>query len=96
MGDFLYATLIYFGLRFLLLKQKKEAIAILGLLLCYFIETMQLNNDVEWLNSIRSTQFGHYVLGEGFLWIDIIAYTLGIIFSYYIDKKYLFHSSCIN
>lgn len=86
-GDFLYATLVYFGLRFLFINPKKEVIAIISLLLCFSIELSQLIKGVEWLNIIRKTQLGHYVLGEGFLWSDIIAYIFGIVISYFIDKK---------
>ena len=86
-GDFLYATLIYFGLRLLFTNQKKEVIAIAGLLLCFFIELSQLIQGLKWLNDIRKTQLGHYALGEGFLWSDIIAYTFGISISYIIDRK---------
>lgn len=86
-GDFLYATLIYFGLRFLFLNHKKEVIAFIGLLLCFSIELSQLIQGIEWLNSIRKTQLGHYILGEGFLWSDIIAYIFGIVISYFNDKK---------
>lgn len=86
-GDFLYAILIYFGLRFLFINQKKEVIAIAGLLLCFLIELSQLIQEFEWLNDIRKTQLGHYILGEGFLWSDIIAYTFGIAISYTIDRK---------
>lgn len=86
-GDFLYATLIYFGLRFIFINHKKEVIAFVGLLFCFCIEASQLIKDWQWLNLIRSTQFGHYVLGEGFLWSDIVAYILGIAIAYLLDKR---------
>jgi len=41
------------------------------------VEISQLY-QVEWLNNIRSTTLGRLVLGQGFLWSDIISYTVGI------------------
>ena len=32
----------------------------------------------DWLVKIRSTFLGHMLLGQGFLWSDLLAYTIGI------------------
>src|SRR5687768_1137887 len=68
-GDILYAMMIYFIMRFLFLKSKRFATAAASLLICYIIEFLQLYK-AEWIARIRTTTFGHLVLGQGFLWSD--------------------------
>lgn len=45
--------------------------------LLFFIEISQLYH-AEWIDRIRDTSLGGLVLGYGFLWSDIEAYTLGV------------------
>ena len=92
-GDVLYAVLIYFGLRFILIDFKKATSLLLSLLFCFGIEILQLV-QIDWLIAIRKTTLGHYILGEGFLWLDLLCYVVGSSTTYYFDK--LFFSSRIN
>ena len=92
-GDMLYAVLIYFGFRFLIIDSKKSTSLLLSLLFCFGIEILQLV-QIDWLIAIRKTTLGHYILGEGFLWIDLLCYVVGTLMAYYLDK--LFLSSRIN
>ena len=92
-GDVLYAVLIYFGFRFIFIDFKKATSLLLSLLFCFSIEILQLV-QIDWLIAIRKTTLGHYILGEGFLWIDLLCYIVGTLMAYYLDK--LFLSSRIN
>ena len=74
-GDVLYAVLIYFGFRFLIMDSKKSTSLLLSLLFCFDIEILQLV-QIDWLLAIRKTTLGHYILGEGFLWLDLLKYLL--------------------
>lgn len=76
-GDLLYAVMIYFIMHFLFPKAKTKIIALISLLACYTIEALQLY-EADWIVNIRSITIGHLILGQGFLWSDIIAYTFGI------------------
>ncbi len=90
-GDFLYAVMIYFLVRIFLPFKKVYLIALISLLICYGIEFLQLY-QAEWIIELRKTLFGRYVLGQGFLWSDILAYTFGITVSLAAEKiifKYL-------
>jgi len=69
--------MIYFLIRFLSLKTKLQKIAFVSLLVCYGIETLQLY-QADWINEIRHTILGRLVLGKGFLWSDLLAYSFGI------------------
>ena len=92
-GDVLYAVLIYFGFRFLIMDSKKSTSLLLSLIFCFGIEILQLV-QIDWLIAIRKTTLGHYILGEGFLWLDLLCYVVGSSTTYYFDK--LFFSSRIN
>lgn len=87
-GDILYATMIYFGLRFVLVHWKLKTIFVLSVLFCFLIEISQLF-QFDWLISLRKTTFGKYVLGQGFLWSDLICYLIGTFVSYLIDSKFI-------
>ncbi|KRD58395.1 hypothetical protein ASE40_18885 [Flavobacterium sp. Root935] len=85
-GDFLYAVMIYFLVRIFLPLKKAFLIALLSLLICYSIEFLQLY-QAECIVELRKTLFGRYVLGQGFLWSDILAYTFGIAVASLIEKN---------
>ncbi|WP_262490224.1 ribosomal maturation YjgA family protein [Flavobacterium hercynium] len=84
-GDLLYAVMIYFLLRILLIKKKALLLLLLSILICYGIEFLQLY-QAEWIIELRKTLFGRYVLGQQFLWTDILAYTAGALIVFMIDK----------
>lgn len=85
-GDVLYAVLIYFGFRFLIMDSRKSTSLLLSLLFCFGIEILQLV-QIDWLLAIRKTTLGHYILGEGFLWLDLLCYIMGTLMAFLIDKK---------
>lgn len=87
-GDFLYAVMIYALVRIFFPVKKALLIVLLSLLICYSIEFLQLYQG-EWMIELRKTLFGRYVLGQGFLWSDILAYTFGIITAFIIEKLIL-------
>lgn len=87
-GDVLYAVLIYFGFRFILIDLKKATSLLLSLLFCFGIEILQLV-QIDWLIAIRKTTLGHYILGEGFLWSDLLCYIIGTLLAFLIDLKFI-------
>jgi hypothetical protein len=83
-GDVLYAMMVYFGLSFLFVPLTSKQIGLLALLFCFVIEGTQLC-QADWIVAIRRTTIGHYALGQGFLWSDLVYYTFGVILAYVID-----------
>ncbi|PEE39439.1 DUF2809 domain-containing protein [Bacillus pseudomycoides] len=77
LGDALWALMIFIGFGFLFRKMETQKVALLSLLFCYGIEISQLYH-AEWIDRIRATTLGGLVLGYGFLWSDLLAYTIGI------------------
>jgi hypothetical protein len=87
-GDVLYAVLIYFGLRFLFIHLKIHKTFLLSLLFCFSIEILQLV-QIDWLIGLRKTTLGHYILGQGFLWLDLLCYIFGTLIAFVIDLKFI-------
>ncbi|WP_404330387.1 DUF2809 domain-containing protein [Mesobacillus maritimus] len=83
-GDMLWAMMVYFGLRFLLVHKRPTHSIWLSIIFCYGIELSQLY-QAEWINFIRSTALGALVLGKGFLMVDLVRYTVGIIIATLLD-----------
>jgi hypothetical protein len=77
-GDVLYGVMIFFIIRMCSTKLKLYNIAGLALALTYTVELSQLY-QANWINNIRSTLLGRLVLGQGFLWSDIMAYSVGVL-----------------
>lgn len=89
-GDALWAMMVYFGFRFLFLKKKMFTAILLSFLFSFGIEFSQLYQE-DWINQIRGTPLGALVLGKGFLLVDLIRYSIGIViaasFDYVMIKK---------
>ncbi|MDA6070586.1 DUF2809 domain-containing protein [Flavobacterium sp. AC] len=84
-GDFLYAVMMYVFIRILMIDKKGIQIIITSLLICYGIEFSQLYH-ANWIDELRNTLLGKYTLGQGFLWTDILAYTMGILLAFGIER----------
>ncbi len=77
--------MIYLLIRIVFISKTFFQILILALLTCYAIEFFQLY-QAEWIIELRQTLFGRYVLGQGFLWSDILAYTFGAASAYIAER----------
>ncbi|MDN5202887.1 DUF2809 domain-containing protein [Fulvivirgaceae bacterium BMA10] len=91
-GDTLWALMVYFGFGWLFNKSRIFLIAILTLSFSYAIEISQLYS-ASWLDSIRATRLGGLILGFGFLWSDLICYTVGVILGVLLEKFFLLKAS---
>ena len=76
LGDAIYAVMWFLIIGLLLPKSKTVTITVVSLLVCYSIELLQLYN-ADWINTIRNYKLGGLLLGFGFLWSDMVSYTLG-------------------
>jgi len=75
-GDILYAVMMFLIIGFLFIRLSFRNIALISLSICYLIELGQLYT-APWIDGIRATTPGALVLGRGFLWSDMAAYTVG-------------------
>lgn len=85
-GDALWAMMVFCLWRIVLQNKKLPLVAIVSLAHCYLVEFSQMITW-RWLVSFRQTFIGHMMLGQGFLWIDLLAYSIGIIVIYMIFSK---------
>lgn len=83
-GDILWALMVFFLFSFLFNKKSTIFILVISIIFSYGIEISQLYH-VHWIDSIRATSLGGLILGFGFLWSDIVCYTVGIIIGSVID-----------
>lgn len=84
-GDALWAMMVYFGWRFLLIRKSIRTAVLLSLIFSFGIEFSQLY-QADWINQIRGTVFGSLVLGQGFLAVDLLRYLIGIMIGSLMDK----------
>lgn len=84
-GDALWAMMVFCFWRIILVKSKLRTVAIVSLTHSFIVEFSQLLRW-PWLVSFRDTFVGHMMLGQGFLWTDLVAYVIGIIIIYWVFK----------
>jgi hypothetical protein len=84
-GDAFWAMMVYFGFRFILLKNRQSSSIIISLLFSFSIEFSQLY-QADWINHIRHTTLGALILGKGFLAVDLIRYVAGILIGAVLDR----------
>ena len=76
-GDALWAMMVYCCFRIVLIRKPLVISAAAALIASFAVEFSQMLKP-DWLVKIRSTFLGHMLLGQGFLWSDLLAYTIGI------------------
>ncbi len=76
-GDTLWALMLFLLVSTLLAGRPIKTRAAASLALALLVEVSQLYH-APWIDSIRQTILGGLVLGFGFLWTDLVCYTVGI------------------
>ena len=84
-GDALWAMMVFCCWRIVLVRRPLKSVAVVALITSYLVEFSQILS-FDWLVRLRSTFLGHMLLGQGFLWIDLLAYTIGIIIIYIVAR----------
>ncbi|MGM9509716.1 DUF2809 domain-containing protein [Larkinella sp. GY13] len=83
-GDFLVVILLYCFLRSFL-NTAVLPTALFVLVFSYTLEVLQYFNLVELLG-LQQYKLARIVIGTSFEWIDLLAYTLGVLFIVYLEK----------
>lgn len=68
-------------------KKSTVWVAVAALLFSFVIELSQLYHS-SWIDTLRSYPFGGLILGYGFLWSDLVCYTMGVGFGYMMEKVF--------
>jgi hypothetical protein len=77
-GDALWALMVFLFLGIIRPSQSTGLRALIALGVAYLDEVSQLYH-APWINAVRTTTLGHLVLGSAFSWMDIVAYTVGVV-----------------
>ena len=85
LGDILWALMIFFMIGFLFRSKETRWIGALAFLFSFGIEISQLYHS-QWIDDIRNTRLGGLVLGYGFLWSDLVSYSIGIGLGIFIER----------
>ncbi len=84
LGDAMWAVMIFWIVRFFSPSVNRKSSFLITILICFAVEFSQLY-QANWINEIRNTTPGKLILGRGFLWSDLVAYTIGGITAAIID-----------
>lgn len=84
-GDFLFVIFIYCSIKSLF-DTSYLKIAIGVLIFSFLLEILQYFNFVN-LIGLGHSELARTVIGTSFEWIDLIAYTLGIVFVIFVENK---------
>ncbi len=76
-GDTLWAMMIYTIFAFLKPETSIKRLFVVSILFCYLIEISQLYHSPA-IDSLRENRFVALVLGRGFLWSDLVCYSIGV------------------
>ncbi|MEO6725022.1 MAG: DUF2809 domain-containing protein [Blastocatellia bacterium] len=76
-GDALWALMVFIGIGFLAPRWSGVRVSVTALLFSYAVELSQLYH-APWIDSLRRYRIGGLILGDGFLWSDMLCYTVGI------------------
>jgi hypothetical protein len=76
-GDTLWALEVFLTIGFLFPAYQINKVALIALAFAFFIELTQLYH-APWLDDIRHNRLASLILGYGFLWSDLLCYSVGI------------------
>ena len=88
MGDTLWALMVFLLIGFAFKMKSTLWVAVAALAFSYGIEISQLYH-APWIDALRTNTLGGLVLGFGFLWSDLVCYTVGVGFGYLMEKVFL-------
>jgi Protein of unknown function (DUF2809) len=84
-GDTLWAMMVVWLFANARPNATTMALALSAIVVAVLIECSQLYR-APWIDSLRATTPGALVLGQGFLWSDIVCYAVGVSLAALIDR----------
>lgn len=85
-GDTLWATMVFVAIGFMAARWSTRRVTTVALSLSYAVELSQLYHE-PWIETLRQTTVGALVLGYGFLWSDLVCYTVGVALGAVIEAR---------
>ena len=88
LGDTLWALMVFLLVGSLFHTKSTLWAAIVALAFSYLIEISQLYH-APWIDALRANWLGGLILGFGFLWSDLVCYTVGIGFGVVMERIFM-------
>ncbi|MCB1088549.1 MAG: DUF2809 domain-containing protein [Verrucomicrobiae bacterium] len=89
-GDTLWALTLFLALGWAFPAARGTTLALTALGLSFAVEFSQLY-QAPWIVQIRETLPGRLLLGSGFLWTDLICYSVGIALGWWGERWWSWH-----
>ncbi|MEF9967528.1 MAG: DUF2809 domain-containing protein [Longicatena sp.] len=83
-GDVLYAMMVYIGIAICFPSWNIKKIGFFSIIFCFLIEGSQCLN-LNWLVYARTTWL-RYLIGQGFIWSDLLCYCVGVMSMVILEK----------
>jgi glycopeptide antibiotics resistance protein len=80
--------MVFLVFGFIFHKKNTLWITLAALTFSFSIEISQLYH-ASWIDALRAYPLGGLILGFGFLWSDVVCYTIGVGFGYVMEKVLL-------
>ena len=87
-GDIIWAFMVFWLFTIIFVRRSLKYILIISFVFSFLIEISQLYH-AEWIDTIRGIWIFALVLGHGFLWSDLICYSMGILLGYFVERRFV-------
>jgi hypothetical protein len=84
-GDVLWATMVLWICALIVPRARTMRLASISIGVSFVVEVSQLYR-APWLDALRANPIGALVLGQGFLWSDLVCYAVGVTLGAGIDR----------
>lgn len=85
-GDTIWALMVFFLWGLVFPRWSRFKVAAAALTFSFAIEFSQLYH-APWIDAIRRIRLGGLILGYGFLWSDLVCYTVGVLVGVWIEAQ---------
>ncbi len=89
-GDTLWAAMMFWMAALVRPHAARRHLAVAALLISFAVELNQLYR-APWIDALRATRIGALALGHGFLWSDLVCYTIGVLLAFATDVLLVRH-----
>ena len=87
LGSYLYTVLwasVWYFVLAMFIRGKQSTLLMIALSVCIILELTQLYS-APWINELRATEVGGWLLGSVFRWEDLVGSVLGCALSWMVD-----------
>lgn len=85
-GDLLWAAMVFWLAALARPRARTGQLAAAALAVSFGVEISQLSR-APWIVALRDTTPGGLLLGQGFLWSDLVCYAVGVLLAATVDRR---------